>query len=127
MLAIVPIRVFLCDDVPAFRALVRAVLEDDARCEVVGEAGDGVRGVAGIAATQPDVILLDLDMPGGDGLTALPAIRAAAPCARIVILSSAPAAQMAPRTLAAGANHYLEKRAPMAQITALVLDEAQAA
>lgn len=105
-------RVFLCDDVPEFRALMRAVLEDEAGCEVVGEAADGPAGVAGVAQTAPDVVLLDVDMPGGDGLSAIPDLRTAAPGARIVVLSSLAAERMRQRALDAGADAYLEKRTP---------------
>ena len=57
------IRVLLCDDVQAFRALMRYSLEDEADMEVVGEAADGNEGVRQAADLQPDVVLLDLSMP----------------------------------------------------------------
>ena len=71
-----PVRVVVCDDAPALRALMRTSLELDGRVEVVGEAGDGERVVALTAELRPDVVLLDIQMPGMDGLTALPALRA---------------------------------------------------
>lgn len=116
----VTLRVFLCDDVPAFRALLRAVLEEDA-CQVVGEAGDGPAGVEGVSETRPDVVLLDLDMPGGDGLSAIPGIRDAVPETRIVVLSSFSADQMRRRALDAGADDYLEKRLPLSVVRETVL------
>jgi DNA-binding NarL/FixJ family response regulator len=119
-LRLVGVRVFLCDDVPAFRALMRAVLEETDDCEVVGEAADGVAGVAGVRETRPDVVLLDLDMPGGDGLSAIPGIRRAVPDTRIVVLSSFDAARMERRALDAGADAYLEKRTPLPEVCALV-------
>ena len=99
---------------------MRAVLEEASACEVVGEAADGVAGVAGVEQTRPDVVLLDLDMPGGDGLTAIPGMRRAAPDARIVVLSSLAAARMERRALDAGADAYLEKRTPLPEVCALV-------
>jgi DNA-binding NarL/FixJ family response regulator len=116
----VGVRVFLCDDVPEFRALMRAVLEEARDCEVVGEAADGVQGVAGVASTRPDVVLLDLDMPGGDGLSAIPGMRSVVPEARIVVLSSFAAARMERRALDAGADAYVEKRTPLPEVCALV-------
>lgn len=113
-------RVFLCDDVPEFRALMRAFLEEAPECEVVGEAADGVAGVQGVASTRPDVVLLDLDMPGGDGLSAIPGMRQAVPGARIVVLSSFAADRMERRVLDAGADAYLEKRTPLPEVCALV-------
>ena len=113
--------VFLCDDVPAFRALLRAVLEQHAGCEIVGEASDGPSAVAGVARTRPDVLVLDLDMPGGDGLSAIPAIRSACAQTRIIVLSSFPHERMARRALHAGADRYLEKRTPLSEVAAEVL------
>jgi two-component system response regulator DesR len=116
------LRVFLCDDVPAFRALLRAVLEDHAaHCEVVGEAEDGPGAVRGVARTRPDVILLDLDMPGGDGLAAIPEIRRTRAGTRIVVLSSFSRQRMAQRALEAGADRYLEKRAPLSAVVEAIL------
>ncbi len=112
---------FLCDDVPEFRALLRAVLEDECGCEVVGEAADGPACVEGVARARPDVVVLDLDMPGGDGLSAIPPLREAHPVARIVVLSSFPAEQMERRTLEVGADRYLEKRAPLTAVCDAVL------
>jgi DNA-binding NarL/FixJ family response regulator len=114
------VRVFLCDDVAEFRALMRAVLEEEPGCEIVGEAADGVAGVEGVATTRPDVVLLDLDMPGGDGLSAIPGMRRAVPGARIVVLSSFAASRMERRALDAGADAYLEKRASLPEVCALV-------
>jgi DNA-binding NarL/FixJ family response regulator len=116
----VGLRVFLCDDVPEFRALMRAVLEEGSECRVVGEAEDGIEGVARVASTRPDVVLLDLDMPGGDGLSAIPGMRQAVPEARIVVLSSFSADRMERRALDAGADAYLEKRTPLPELCAFV-------
>ena len=62
-----PVRVFLVDDVGAFRALMRFTLEEDPRIQVVGEAADGCEGVHGVEELKPDVVLLDLAMPVLDG------------------------------------------------------------
>ncbi|HEY8583872.1 MAG TPA: response regulator transcription factor [Capillimicrobium sp.] len=113
-------RVFLCDDVPEYRALMRAVLEGEPGCEVVGEAGDGPAGIAGVAATAPDVVVLDMDMPGGDGLSAIPQMRTVAPDARIIVLSSFEADRMERRAVEAGADAYLEKRLPLTTVADLV-------
>ena len=111
-----PIRVLLCDDVPAFRALVRYSLADEADIEVVGEAGDGVEGVRRAEALQPDVILLDLSMPDCDGLEAIPALRRRVPHAAIVALSGFTAERMAQPVIASGATAYLEKGVALAEI-----------
>jgi DNA-binding NarL/FixJ family response regulator len=112
----VPIRVLLCDDVPAFRALVRYSLEDTEDIEVVGEAGDGADGIRQAADLQPDVVLLDLSMPECDGLEAIPALRRQAPHSAIVALSGFTAARMAEPVLASGAAAYLEKGVELSEI-----------
>ncbi|MBI5103584.1 MAG: response regulator transcription factor [Solirubrobacterales bacterium] len=115
-----PIRVLLCDDVEPFRALVRAQLAEDPAIEVVGEAGDGDEGVERATDLQPDVVLLDLTMPGCDGLTAIPRLRRFAPRASIVALSALEARLMAEDVLGRGASKYLEKGADAAAIRAAI-------
>lgn len=110
------ISVFLCDDVAAIRALLRLVLEDDPGIEVVGEAGDGLTGVEEIARLQPDVALLDLSMPGIDGLEAIPLIRERSPRTRIVVFSGYSAEQMGANALGRKASVYIEKGAPLEHV-----------
>ena len=73
------VDIYLCDDVPELRQLLRIILEEDPGLRVVGETGDAQIGIEEIAELQPNVVLLDLSMPGMDGLEALPLIRRAAP------------------------------------------------
>jgi DNA-binding NarL/FixJ family response regulator len=116
------IRVVLCDDVTAFRALVRYSLEDVEGIEVVGEAADGCEGVRQVADLQPDVILLDLSMPELDGLEAIPAMRESSPHTRIVALSGFTADRMAEPVMACGAKAYLEKGVEIEEIVATIRD-----
>src|SRR4051794_8668137 len=81
-------RIFLCDDEPSYRALVRTVLPTTGRYEVVGEASDGQEAIDHAPATNPDVILLDLHMPGMGGMEALPRLLELLPDARIVALTT---------------------------------------
>jgi diguanylate cyclase (GGDEF)-like protein/PAS domain S-box-containing protein len=83
-----PVRVVIADDSPAVRSLLRHVLTADGTIEVVAEAVDGRQAVAACAEAQPDVVLLDLDMPELDGLAALPLLAAAAPSTKVVVLSA---------------------------------------
>jgi CheY-like chemotaxis protein len=70
------IRLFLADDMPAVREVIRAsLLSEPQRFDVVGEAGDGVRALVGIAALAPDVAILDVDMPGLTGLEVVSRLR----------------------------------------------------
>jgi DNA-binding NarL/FixJ family response regulator len=114
------IRIFLCDDVPELRALLRYGLEEDAELQVVGEAGTAREGIAGVAETRPDVLLLDLSMPGMDGLEAIPHIREASPGTAILIFSGFAGERMAAPALALGAVGYLEKGEPLEQVRARV-------
>ena len=82
-------RVFHCDDEPTYRQLVRVVLtQADQDYEVVGEASDGREALAVAPALDPDIVLLDVNMPGMGGLEALPLLREAMPRARIIALTT---------------------------------------
>jgi DNA-binding NarL/FixJ family response regulator len=104
------ISVFLCDDTPELRELTRCCLEETDDLEVVGEAGDALTGVERIERLEPDVVLLDLSMPGVSGLEAIRMIHAAAPRTAIVILSGMSKSRTAEVCLAFGAVDFVEKR-----------------
>ena len=110
-----PVRVVLVDDTVDLRDLLRFALTRHG-FEVVGEAGDGREGIEVVARLLPDVVLLDLSMPVMDGLEALPHMRKACPAAKIVVLSGFGAAEMTRRAVAAGADGYLQKGAPISRI-----------
>jgi DNA-binding NarL/FixJ family response regulator len=120
------IRVVLCDDVAALRAIVREVLEDEPDIEVVGEVDNGADGVLLIAQLQPDVVLLDLSMPGMDGLEAIPVIRRSAPDCGIIVFSGFAADRMAARALELGADRYEQKGVALEDLAASVYDVAAA-
>lgn len=103
------VSVYLCDDVPELRQLLRIVLEEDPELRVVGEAGDAETGIEEIAELQPNVVLLDLSMPGLDGLEALPLIRRAAPDTSVIVFSGFTEERMAGLVLEQGAARYIEK------------------
>jgi len=80
-------RVLLVDDAAAIRNAIRGVLED-AGIEVVGEAPDGVKGVAMVGSLHPDVVLMDLRMPSSNGFQATEQIVQEHPAVRVVVLSA---------------------------------------
>jgi DNA-binding NarL/FixJ family response regulator len=121
------VRVFLVDDVGAFRTLMRFTLEEDPRIEVVGEAANGREAVTGVAELKPDVVLLDLAMPVLDGFQAMPLMLERSPDTTIVALSGFTAERMASLCIELGAHSYLEKGEDAARIREAVLEAAVAA
>jgi DNA-binding NarL/FixJ family response regulator len=102
-----PCRVFLVDDHRLFLSGVRAELAD--RVEIVGEAVDVESAIEGIRATQPDVVLLDVHLPGGGGRTVIEAIRRDRPQAVFLALSVSDAAEDVIGVIRAGARGYVTK------------------
>lgn len=107
-----PLRVVVADDSPEARLVLRLVLRSRAGVEVVGEACHGEEAVRLVERERPDVVLLDVAMPGVDGLEAAARIRRDHRDLRIVVLSAYAAKKMETAALAAGADAYVEKSAP---------------
>lgn len=103
-------RVLLADDHAVVRMGFRLLLEG-AGWEVVGEADSGEAALAAHAELQPDVLMMDVSMPGIGGLAALERLRARTPDARVLMLSAHDDAHLPARALRAGARGYLSKRA----------------
>ena len=104
-----PIRVVLVDDTDSLRSLMREHVEHESDMVVVGEAGNGVDGLDIVRSTQPDAVILDVEMPVMDGLQALPQLRQAAPDAKIVVFSSRVDQPTQTAALAQGADGYFLK------------------
>ena len=100
-------RVFLVDDHAMVRTGVRAELADSVA--VVGESADADSAIAGIRATVPDVVLLDVHLPGGGGRAVLEALRAELPAVRYLALSVSDAAEDVIAVIRAGARGYVTK------------------
>lgn len=103
------IRVLVVDDHPMLREGIVAVIERQPDMTVVGEASDGVEAITRFAELTPDVTLMDLQMPGSSGFVAIESIRASAPRAPILVLTTYPGDSQALRALKVGANGYLLK------------------
>ncbi len=101
--------VLIVDDHPLLREGVAAVLEAEVDITVVGEARDGAEAVTLFEQLRPDIVLMDLQMPGMDGVDAIGAIKALAPDARIIVLTTYAGDVRALRALKAGASGYLLK------------------
>ncbi len=105
-------RVVIIDDTEDLRDLLRLALTRGG-FDVVAEAGDGQQGIEQVREQRPDIVLLDLAMPVMDGIEALPSLRRLVPDAKIVVLSGFGAQQMSARAVAAGADGYVQKGAPL--------------
>ncbi len=105
------IRVLLCDDHALVRSGLRRLLECEGDIEVVGEAADAEEAVAQVGAHKPDVLLLDIVLPGRSGLEAIQDLDAASPETRILILSMQDDPSYVRRAFEAGAHGYLLKDA----------------
>ncbi|MGO9202609.1 MAG: response regulator [Limisphaerales bacterium] len=113
-----PIRVLLADDHTLVRAGIRALLEKLPGVVVAGEASDGREVIDLIKARQPDVVLMDISMPGLNGLQALARITRDYPQVRVIILSMHPNDEYVLQALKSGASAYLLKRAATAELPA---------
>ena len=118
--------VYICDNYGALRDLMRFALEDDPRISVVGEAEDAITCVRELPKARPDVLVLDLRMPGMTGLEALPEIRAASPDTRIVVYSQYIDDGTEAELAAAGVEAWLRKDEDLSELRAKVLDVAGA-
>jgi DNA-binding NarL/FixJ family response regulator len=102
-----PIRVLVVDDHPLVRTALAARLSDEDDLTVVGECEDGSQVVEAATRLRPDVVFMDLSMPGMDGLEATEALRAADPAARVIVLTGEAGAR--PGAAAAGARAVIPK------------------
>lgn len=111
-----PIRVLIADDHPAFSSGLRSYLDRDDRFTVLGEAADGHRALAEARRLQPDVLVLDLDMPGLNGLEVTQQLSGSDPEIRILILSAYEDDAYVFGVLEHGASGYLTKQESLGTI-----------
>lgn len=111
-----PVRVLLADDHDLFRAGLRAVLGDLGGIEVVAEAGDGREVLRLLEAHRPDVVLMDLMMPGLNGLEATARVAREFPGVRVLVLSMNAAEEFVLPAIRAGASGYLLKNVRPAEL-----------
>lgn len=122
-----PIRVVVVDDHELLRQTVRVLLRDAGDVEWVGEAGDGSEAVDLVARTRPDVVLMDLSMPGTDGLSATRRIVHCCPSTRVLVLTSSTDPAHVRLSLEAGAAGVLAKDGNSETILAGIRSVARAA
>ena len=110
------IRVVLADDHTVLRSKLALLLAQEPDVEVVGEASNGLLLLELLAETAADVVLLDVNMPAMNGLTATHAIRQQFPLVKVLVLSLLDHEYYIERMLAAGATGYILKNAPLTEI-----------
>ena len=115
------IRLLLVDDHTLFRRGLKALLSQDDRFEVCGEAGDAGEALRCLQHQQPDVILLDNHLPGVRGVDAIPALKEAAPATRILMLTVSENENDLSAALQAGADGYLLKTVESEQLADTIL------
>ncbi len=111
------IRLVLVDDHVVFRAGLRELLSKQPDCVVVGEAGTGEEAVARVKEERPDVVLMDLAMPGEGGLAATREIAALGLGVKILVLTALPQDPQLLDVFEAGARGFVEKTAPVEELT----------
>jgi DNA-binding NarL/FixJ family response regulator len=111
-----PIRLLIVDDHPVVRDGLRGMLSTDPELEVVGEAADGEEALALVGTARPDVILMDLRMPGLGGAATIRALAARGMPARVLVLTTYDSDRDVVPALEAGATGYLLKDSPRAEL-----------
>ncbi|MCW2506141.1 MAG: liaR [Actinomycetia bacterium] len=114
------VRVLLVDDHPVVRAGMRGMLAADPGIVVLAEAGSGEQALVLVEAHRPDVVLMDLRMPGMDGVAATASITARYPEVRVLVVTTYDRDTDILRAVEAGATGYLLKDTPLDQLTAAI-------
>ena len=115
------LRLVVVDDHPVVRDGLAGIFESEKNIEVVGQAGNGSEAMTVIDECKPDLVLMDLRMPGGDGFTAIRELREKDTRIRILVLTTYDSERDIRRAMAAGANGYLLKDLPREQLIQAVL------
>jgi two-component system response regulator NreC len=118
-------RVLIVDDHAVVRSGIRLLLDAEADMEVVAEAGSADEGVRAARLEQPDVVLMDVTMPGRSGIEAIPDVLEAAPGARVLVLSMEDDPSYVRQAFGAGARGYVLKEAADVEVVAAVREVAR--
>jgi DNA-binding NarL/FixJ family response regulator len=117
-----PLKVLVADDHGLFRAGLARLLSADPRFEVVGEAKDGNDAIAQAIARKPDVVLMDLQMPGVGGVEAVKSLRREAPDVRVLVVSAYADPPTIEEAMASGATAYINKDVTIDEVAARIIE-----
>jgi DNA-binding NarL/FixJ family response regulator len=120
-------RILIVDDSPVVRERLAALLAELEGVEVVGQAQDVVGAVAAIRALRPDVVTLDIRMPGGNGIEALAEVKKVQPAPIVIMLTNYPYPQYRKKCLDAGADYFLDKSTEFEQVAQILKSHQPAA
>jgi DNA-binding NarL/FixJ family response regulator len=115
-------RVFIADDSRVVVERLADLLKEVPGVQLVGKANDAPEAIHSIVKTNPDAVILDLQMPGGSGLDVLRSIRRSHPSVWVVICTNYPYPQYREECIAAGANYFLDKSAEFEKIPEILRD-----
>jgi DNA-binding NarL/FixJ family response regulator len=101
--------ILIVDDFRAYRSYVRKILQGNPEFRVIGEAGDGLTAVQKASEMQPDVILLDINMPALSGLDAIRLIQKVSPSSRVIFVTAQTKPELIRKAFEYGASAYLDK------------------
>jgi DNA-binding NarL/FixJ family response regulator len=115
-------KVFIVDDSRVVVERLADLLDDIPGVELVGEANDVPAAIHSIPETNPDAIILDLQMPGGSGLEVLRSVRLSYPSLWVLVCTNYPYPQYREECISAGANYFLDKSADFEKIPGILRD-----
>jgi len=122
MIDVCPVSVFIADDHPILRIGLSMYLESESNIKIVGEADNGFDAVNGIIANTPDVVLMDIDMPGLSGIEAIRVLRKTLPDLKIIVLSTYTKKEYIQEAMQEGANGYVAKNTKTDELAKIIED-----
>ena len=120
-----PITVFIADDHPILRIGLSMYLESNPHIKIIGEAENGFDAVSAITANPPDVVLMDVDMPGLSGIEAIRVLRKSLPELTIIVLSTHTQKDYIQEAMSEGANGYVAKNTKIDELIKIIEDFTQ--
>jgi DNA-binding NarL/FixJ family response regulator len=113
-------RLFIADDNVPFRTRLASVLASIGGIEVVGQAGDVPGAIEAIERAKPDTVILDIHMPGGNGLDVLQAVKASRRATRVIMLTVGPRSEYQTMSYLTGADYFFEKSSDLRRMAKML-------